>query len=345
MKDIVTSHSINCTFDSCERRFEFGHIWSIQPPGGNGGFAASTGTAGHEAVQEWSRIMLNPNLSDEEKAERKDEAYLNAIFALLKHWPWILEEYVRDAKKQSFKDRGLGQAILLLEQIIEQEIWNEWELLNIEGFGLSIEVPWRIVHSSLGTFEAEGIKGKETARLVSQGKIDWILRNKITGEIRIWDLKNTTRDASAHAAAFRHSGQGIGYGIILEQALGFDWRNNGLRVSYLVANYPTIDKDAQVDVRTYTIKPHEIEEGIVILYDRLEKIKLNCKRGFFPRSIKGCESFGQVCPYFGICHTRDPRTLRLWFAFEQYEQRDRIYDPIWTFDDGVDHAIVRGDDA
>lgn len=323
---VVTSHSIDGTFESCARRFEFAHVWTQVPEGGSSGFAAEVGTALHEAVQAWARLALFPGRTAN---NRNELAIAIGLQTLLKWWPWALEEVSMEEGKAGIKQRSLGESILLYEAIVEDVFWESWELIMIDNFGLSIEIPWRIIHASLGTFPMP--HGKGMGFFATQGKIDFVLRHRRTGEIRVFDLKTTIKEERAHEAAFKFSGQGPNYAMIIAQALGFDWKVNGLKMTYVVTNFAAADGsvDAQVNLRTYTYEPEDIQDGIDIKHDRLMRMMDYAKRQWWPRKSHGCDAYGMPCPYMGICGRRDADYIKKWFAFESFKERTRIYEPIW----------------
>lgn len=329
MRPIVTSHSIDGTFESCPRKFEFMHVWQQMPEGGSSGFAAEVGTALHEAVQAWARLALFPG---RDRKAPNPIAVEVGLMTLMRWWPWALEQVSIREGKPGVKQRSLGEGILLFEAIIENEFWDSWELVDIGGFGLSIEVPYRIVHASLGTFPVPNPDGSDGfGYLVTQGKIDFILRHRYTGEIRVFDLKTTVKDPRAHEAAFKFSGQGPGYAMILAAALGWDWRRKGLTVSYLVSNFAAADgsEPAMVRINKYDYDEALLEDGIQTKHERLERMISYATRQWWPRKSHGCDAFGQPCPYMGICHRRDRPYVKAWFLFEGFEEQTRIYEPIW----------------
>lgn len=328
LPQIVTSHSIDGTFESCPRRFEFMHVWKRSPEREKGGFAADVGTALHEATQAWARVWLAPGV--EQTPELKRRARDKGYFELLRWWPWSLEIVQKESGKQ-IGERTLGNAILLYEKIIAWHEWNEWELLAIDGFGLSIEVPWLIVHTSIGTVPTP--YGLESF-FSTQGKIDFLLRNKFTGEIRVFDLKTTVKDANAHDAAFRFSGQGGFYSLVLGHALGFDWRKHGLSMTYLVAYFGTLEKDMSVEPWTYPYGPDELEDAIATKVDRLTRMATFARARYWPRRQHGCDFYGTPCGYLDICQLRNANRIKDWFAFEvdkrTFVEYNRTYAPVWV---------------
>lgn len=325
LRPVVTSHSIDGTFEFCPRKFEFAHIWAQVPEGGTSGFAAEVGTALHEAVQAWAKLALFPG---RQSHNVNDLAIARGLFELMRWWPWTLETVAGQMGKPGVKQRSLGEAVDLFFMIIEHEFWESWELISINDFGLSIEVPYRINHVSLGTFP---LHNGEMGYLATQGKIDFILRNRYTSEVRVFDLKTTVKEKRAHEAAFKFSGQGPGYGIVVGHGLGYDWRRYGIKVTYVVSNFATAtgDEPPTVNLYTYEYDEEAIQDGIDVKHDRLMRMKQYAEAKHWPRRTHGCDSFGSACPYMGPCARRDESFIEAWFMFEQYEERFRIYDPIW----------------
>ncbi len=325
LQPIVTSHSIDGLFEFCPRKFEFAHVWLQVPETGNTGFAAEVGTALHEATQAWARLALFPG---RDRDVVNEEAVDAGLFELLRWWPWMLEITSLQASKAGIKQRSLGEAIDLYYRIIGMEFWDSWELVYIDNFGLSIEVPYRINHASIGTFP---IPDGKVGYLVSQGKMDFVLRHRYTREIRVFDLKTTVKEKRAHEAAFKFSGQGPQYAIVVAHGLDFDWKKHGTKVTYLVSNFATADgsEGPTVNLYTYDYDSEYIQDAIDVKHDRLMRMKTYAERHHWPRRSHGCDSFGKSCAYLGICQRRDEDFVRRWFAFESFEERGRIYEPIW----------------
>ncbi len=326
LKPIVTSHSIDGTFEYCARKFEFMHVWSQHPEGGSTGFAAEVGTALHEAVQAWARLALFPG-----RDRKVDNTMAREIgyMTLLRWWPWTLETVSLQLGKNGIKQRSLGEAILLYEKIIDDVFWDSWQLIYVDGFGLSIEIPYRINYSSLGMVPLPNNNG--SGYFCNQGKMDFVLQHVYTGEIRVFDLKTTVKDKRAHEAMFKFSGQGPNYGIVVAHGLGWDWKRHGFKMTYVVSNFASADgtEDSSVVLHTYEYDEESLQDAIDIKYDRLMRMKSYAERQWWPRRSHGCDAFGNPCPYIKVCQRRDPKFIEMWFAFERFAESNRIYDPIW----------------
>lgn len=313
---IVTSHSIDGTFESCPRRFMFRHIYQEVPLGEKGGLAADIGTALHEAVQEYTRSY------DLDKAG----------IVLLKWWPWKLEKQREAAGFPRDLRRTLGNALMLLERICADSFWDSWEVAMLPDGEPAIELAWRINHISLGSFR-HPVAG-EQVYLATQGKIDWILKHKrIPNRYMVTDLKTTIKDETAQSASFRFSGQGGQYGLVVAHALGLDWSKHGMDVTYLVAEF---GEHGFPDVRPleYHLEPEEILESIEAKNERLRRQIAMGTSGFWPRRSHGCEFYQTPCGFLDICHRSEPDYLWRWFedSRDKFSNETRIYEPYWEID-------------
>lgn len=323
---LITSHSIDGTYESCARRFEFLHAYMSAPEYESSAFAADVGTALHEAVQEWARqLYLDPS--------NRRKAVEAGYVMLLRWWPWEVEDQ-RRADSLAIGRRTLGNAVLMYEAILNHEIWDEWELAEVEGFGPAIEVPWRIVHTSLGKVPVRRGKGIKMVFIATQGKIDFILRHKRTGLYRVLDLKTTEKSKVAHDAAFRFSGQAGQYGIVLDHALGLDWVNQGLDITYLLAYFN--ETENEVYPIHYHLDAEEVADSIDIKVRRLNQMRDQALAEHFPRRSHGCEFYGTPCGFLDICNRRDSSFIREWLDFEEasgrFRKHERVYEPVWNLE-------------
>lgn len=306
---LITSHSIDGTFESCPRRFEFRHVLGQVPDVDESGFAADAGTAMHEALQQWCRTG------------RVEDGYLT----LMRWWPWHAED--TRLRKDS---RNFEQATLLLKMLMEDKFWDDWEVATLPSGDKAIELAYRINHHSLGTFQHPRT-GRETY-LADQGKIDFIVRHKRTGVLMVLDLKTTTYDESLHEAAFRFSGQGGGYGAVMSTAVGHDFRQHGIRVCYLLAEFGPLGP--VVRPFEYEISPDEVEDFIITKRLRLERMLAFARADYWPRRQHGCVFYKTPCGYLDVCHRRDKKFLLDWFAAEsdRFKFKERIYEPYWILE-------------
>lgn len=327
---IITSHSIDATFEACPRRFEFLHMYLKAPEHESDAFAADVGTAIHEGTQEWQRAVFS--------GRSAREAEEIGLFTLLKFWPWEAEakRLVKQPGKdriQGVGERTLGNSMLLLQAIYECPIWAEWELVSIEGFGPAIEVPWRIIHRSLGPV---WMPYGKSGFFATQGKIDFILRHRATGKYKIIDLKTTQKSFPSHEASFRFSGQAGQYALVLSHALGLDWEHEGLEVTYLIAFFGDAEHDLDVYPLDYKLPPDEVRDAIDVKLGRLLRMKQYAEQKYWPRTAHGCDFWGTACGFLDICARRDQPYIEKWLEFEKakgmFSDYHRVYEPVWTLE-------------
>lgn len=312
---VITSHSIDGTFESCAKRFMFRHLYEQMPVLEPRGLAADVGTALHEAVQDWTR--------------HRDLDRAGVI--LLRWWPWRLEDFREAAGYKDYK-RTLGNALLLLEAICNDPFWDEWEVAKLPDNELAIELAWRINHISLGSFR-HPVTGKETF-LATQGKIDWILQHRVNRKrFMVCDLKTTIQGEEAQQASFRFSGQAGQYGLVTSQAIGFDWESHGLEVCYFVAEFGE-HGNPEVFPRTYQLPPSEIYEAIEAKNIRLRMMLMHGQTGFWPRRTHGCSFYQTPCGFLDVCHRSEPEFLWDWFEEQRdkFAKESRVYDPYWIIE-------------
>lgn len=291
---LLTSHSIDNTFDFCPRKFEFLNVWDRRPPR-DSGYAAEVGTALHNGWQAW---MIA-------RAEGKSEyeATSRGFHELCRAFPWALEA------EQKTSTRSFNSTALLLYTLIRSPEWDDWELIKVEGKGWAIEVPFLIKHESLGLFQIKATG--EWAYLATQGKIDAVLRHKRTGQIRGWDLKTTIKSADMVRSEYKYSGQQIGYGEVIQAALGAEVRD--FSVWYMIARFSSADLP-EIQPIEYIKSDHQIDDYWLAKLDRLKRMKEYAETGWFPRTNGGCNSWNTECAFLDICESRDNDLIRLWFS-------------------------------
>lgn len=302
---ILTSHSIDNVFDYCPRKFEFLNVWERRPPR-ESGYAASVGTALHDGWQAWMMA----------RAEGLDTNRCIALGfkAMCLAFPWD-EELLQKTGTRSFHN-----CALLLYTLIRSPEWDDWELVRVKDKGWAVEVPFLIRHESLGVFTIKNTG--EQAMLATQGKIDVVLRHKVTGEIRGWDLKTTINSKDMVESEYKYSGQQVGYGEVISAALGTPVKE--FSVWYMIARFSATEVP-EIQPVEYIKREYEVDDYWLAKLDRLERMKRYAETGWFPRTNGGCNSWNTQCAFFDICESRDNDLIRAWFHTIQTEPQ-RGYD-------------------
>lgn len=292
-RKILTSHSIDNLFDYCARKFELTTMYDKRPAR-DSGFAASVGTALHDATQAWC-IARAELLSS-------DECMVKGYMALMKSYPWEME------MEQTQQTRGFGQTVALFEQIVRQKFWNDWELVRVDNHGWAIEVPFLIQHTSLGEFYMKNVD--IMAVLATQGKIDFVMRHVRTGAIGTFDLKTTIIDPDMAEPEYKFSGQQIGYSNVVQAMLGE--LQGGFMVHYIAAHFMGNDPP-YVQLLPLNMTQDLIDDYWMSKLDRMNRIKVYAEYGWFPRTNGGCHGYGHRCAFFDICPSRDYDLINRWF--------------------------------
>lgn len=288
---IITSHSIDNLFDYCARKFEFAHLFENRPLEGESGYAADVGTALHRGIQGW--------LAARHEGRSETEARIIGGWAFLRSFPWE-EEADQYAKTRSFE-----AAAWTLDLMWDHPFWNEWELVKVTKNGIpkwAIEVPWIIIHTSLGPTN-------DGRFFATQGTIDLIMRNKLSGIICPVDIKTTIYDKNLTRALYTYSGQQIGYGQIVEAMLG----NHITELTYQYFIARISPEQPSVEVKEFNKTQEELEDYWIDKLNRLERMKGYVNRKHFPRTNGGCFSYSRECSFFDICKSRDEEMLAAWF--------------------------------
>lgn len=291
---ILTSHSIDNLFDYCARKFEFLNVYDRRPQR-ESGFAAQVGTALHDGTQAWLIA----------RAEGKSAIEQQRIghMTMLKMYPWETE---REQKTQA---RSFDKAILALHRIITDPAWDDWELLWVDGKGWAIEVPFLIRHTTVGEFILKNTG--ERCMLATQGKIDFILRHRVTGKIRTWDLKTTILGPDMARAEYTFSGQQVGYSNVATAMAGISM--DDMSFHYLICRFSS-DEEPTIQPMEIVKDRDDIEDYWLAKMDRLYRMKNYAEAGWFPRTNGGCHSWGHECSMLDICKTRDYDLINRWFS-------------------------------
>lgn len=312
VKPILMSHTISNLANYCMRKFELMFMFGNRPAR-ESGYAADVGTALHNGTQTYLIALADGH--DHTAAEAK------GFIEFLKAFPFDLEQ------EQKSQSRSFENAVLLLTNLFESPIWDEWELVQVDGHGWAVEVPFIIRHTTTpGIIHAPEYGGDHM--FVTQGKIDLIMRHKVSGKIRTLDIKTTLLDERLWEGEYKFSGQQIGYTHVLNAMLGID--PESFEVGYVIACF----SGDHPRVEYYPLeKPSEvIEDYWRTQLDTLTRIKEYIEQGWFPRRNGGCVTWSSPCNALSICSSRDHKLIKRWFEAIDSE-------PIETYDYWVEMEL------
>jgi|ERR1700748_72283 len=129
---------------------------------------------------------------------------------------------------------------------------------------------------------------------VYRGFVDAVLRNKVTGEIVVLECKTTwMREVST--AAYKNSGQALGYSVVLDSLFpGI----SSYSVLYLVYSTTTLEFSCLPFAKSFGQRAEWIRSLVFDVEDivRYEEI------GFYPKRGESCNDFFRECEYFNVCN-------------------------------------------
>lgn len=131
-----------------------------------------------------------------------------------------------------------------------------------------------------------------------RGFIDAVLLNRITKEIVVLECK-TTSFSNIHEAVFKHSGQAIGYSIIIDTMVSL--LNLDESSSYTVF-YP-IYKATKGEWELMEFRKNHVARALWIKNILLDKqfIEERAADNYFPMRGESCYDFFRPCEYFEVC--------------------------------------------
>ena len=126
-----------------------------------------------------------------------------------------------------------------------------------------------------------------------RGFVDAVLRNKLTNEIMVLELK-TTSSYAVNSATYKNSAQAIGYSVVLDHLFP---ELSSYEVLYLI--YKTKDKEYEQlqFTKSYFQRALWIRE---LLLD-IEVIKMYEEAGIYPMRGESCYNYFRECEYIYTC--------------------------------------------
>lgn len=131
-----------------------------------------------------------------------------------------------------------------------------------------------------------------------RGKIDALLFDKIKRKLKPLECK-TTKFNKVHEASYKNSGQGLGYGLIVDiiaKKLGID-QGNTCEVLYPVYKTGMYEWELFQFQKSHTQRATWIRN---LLRDK-QHVAEYAVDGYFPMHGENCFDFFRPCPHFGMC--------------------------------------------
>lgn len=202
----------------------------------------------------------------------------------------------------------------------------DWEIARLDGSDkAATEIQFRIELENGYMYE---------------GHIDLILRNKLTGEYAILELK-TTVFREPHDAMYSNSDQALSYSIVLDHAVGH--QNTSYKVFYLIYSSSL----QQWILKTFTKQAKQRLDWINNLIRDTEMIdyyEVSAKDGIpYPTNGASCYNFFRPCEYYNVCEMED-ESLKLIFRgiddSSSFEIEDNT-DFVFSIDEIINSQIAK----
>lgn len=278
----LLSYSSLLTLHSCPRKFQLQKLNSTLSPESKSNDPESpfyteqelTFSFGHMVGEAVQLLLVNKSLSIEE-----------TLHSLL--WKFFINYkidllYEDTKRKKSFFHAV--KAITLFANMLKEGFLSEYEVLQIPK---SPENPEEQIPAT-----EFGFKISFPKNYFYRGAIDCILRNSVTGEILILEIK--TSSLALNSALYKNSAQALGYSLILDSLFP---TLSSYAVKYLVFN----TKEGEYNQLDFT---KSLLQRALWLQDILLDIEFleSCKRNnHYPMRGESCFSFFRECPYLGVC--------------------------------------------
>ena len=264
----LLSYSSLLTLHACPRKFQLNKLRATKATATEE--QGITFAFGHIVGEGIQLVLAGASMSD-------------ILFKLFLMWdvPLIARN---DKDKKSF-----AEGILAIRKFIE---------LRKAGFLEDLELIYIEKAESDGSFSKTpacelGFAVSVFDNFTCRGFVDAVLRNRLTGEIIILEVK-TTKNAKANPAKYKNSGQALGYSVVLDALFP------GLSsYSVLYLEYSTTELSF-----TPLPFPKSFEsraEWIRSLVFDVEDIVRYEEAGIYPRRGESCFSFFRECEYINSC--------------------------------------------
>lgn len=199
--------------------------------------------------------------------------------ALFNGWmAWHAEFDARDIKGK----KSIWEAAIAIEKfgiLWEETLRHEWEIVLLPSGKPAIEL----------TYSLDCGNGYK-----HYGHVDIVLRNRVTDEYAVFELK-TTKYKSVDEATYANSSQGIGYSVALDAIFpGL----SSYEVFYFIYSSGERTWIAMPFQKTTAQKTEWIRDTLLdhAMMDKYEEL------AFYPKRGENCYAFFRRCEFFGACN-------------------------------------------
>jgi len=173
---------------------------------------------------------------------------------------------------------------------------------------------------------------------VYRGFVDAVLRNTITGEIFVLEVK-TTSSAESAPAQYKNSGQALGYSVVLDSLFpGL----SSYSVLYLVYSSKSLEFQCLPFAKSFGQRAEWIRSLVFDVQDiqRYEEV------GFYPKRGESCYTFFRDCEYLQNCHLSTAHLAKpLLESKEHMEAAEMKYTHRFNLVDIIDSQVARNENV
>lgn len=207
----------------------------------------------------------------------------HAVMQMFSFWEGDLDE-TADDKEADRKKKTFWHALYALDKFVgfQVQALNCYEVVRFDGRP-AIELGFRI--DCGGGF-------------VYRGKLDALLQSRTSGAFGVFDCKSTGSN-KAHDAMFKHSGQGLGYSLVVDAIaanLKYDAASN-YEIIYGLYKAPIYEWERFSFTKSHTQRALWIRQLLISIKHIIEY----GEEGFFPMRGESCYRFFRPCKFYDIC--------------------------------------------
>lgn len=169
-----------------------------------------------------------------------------------------------------------------------------------------------------------------------RGFVDAVLKNKITGEVRVLEIK-TTSSRLVHPAMYKNSSQALGYAVVLDHIFP------GLS-SYEVLYLPYKTLEQAFEPMSFNKTTLQRALWIAELSLDVQMIQTYEAAQIYPTRGESCYNYFRECPYFGVCNL-DAKFLTTKLPTDFEDEPLENFDIVIAYEDLVKSQLRRIENA
>lgn len=305
ISELMLSDSSRNSAKSCMRKLEFAKFHGVNFR--EGSLAGDAGTALHAGYQSYW-INGDPKL---------------AAWEMMKAYPIQFNDNPNDP-------RSIQACYSALRAMIQSDKLDGYELAYVRDkkgeLIPAVEIPFLINFVDIFLDPAN-----KKIPIKYRGFIDLILYNRLENSYCVVDIKTTRKQMNDYTALFKWDDQCIPYAFALSKAIGH--KITTLNIKYLVVYIDILEP--KVQLLEFDKGENDFREWTMSFINDLTSIQTFYNAGFFPRNGKSCTAFNNICKYWSLCESRNPKTIQMMLEHlksGKNSQEEPPFDPVLEID-------------